>query len=440
MHPDWKTVYNYYGTWQIVGVLKSENAHEPGLYKKSAPVASDTARGREIESDIVSSETIIMVMACHVSPSSMKGLVASLATFSIILRVCLIISAADCGPAKMARLVPAMYVFGDSTLDVGNNNYLPGPNVPRANMPLNGVDFPGGARATGRFSNGYHVADFIGMKLGLKESPPAYLSLAPRPTSLLLSALATGVSYASAGAGILDSTYAGNNIPLSRQVRYMESTKAAMEARVGNAAVRFLLSRSFFLLSVGSNDLFVFAAAQPTGDVAALYASLVSGYSAAITDLYGMGARKFGIINVGLLGCVPVVRALSATGACNDGLNLLAAGFDDALSSLLAGLAGRLPGLVYSLADSYNLTQAAFANPAASGYVSVDSACCGSGRLGADSVCLPNSTTCADHDRFVFWDRVHPSQRAGERSAAAYFDGAAGFTAPISFDQLARKI
>nr|BAJ87244.1 predicted protein [Hordeum vulgare subsp. vulgare]BAJ96797.1 predicted protein [Hordeum vulgare subsp. vulgare] len=378
---------------------------------------------------------MVMVMG---SPS-MKGLVASLTTFSI-LRVCLIISAAAGGPGKMVRLVPAMYVFGDSTLDVGNNNYLPGPNVPRANMPFNGVDFPGGARATGRFSNGYHVADFIAIKLGLKESPPAYLSLAPRPTALLLSALATGVNYASAGAGILDSTNAGNNIPLSRQVRYMESTKAAMEASVGKAATRLLLSRSFFLFNIGNNDLSVFAAAQPAGDVAALYASLVSGYSAAITDLYAMGARKFGIINVGLLGCVPIVRVLSATGACNDGLNLLSNGFNDALRSLLAGLAARLPGLDYSLADSYNLTQVTFANPAASGYVSIDSACCGSGRLGAESDCLPNSTTCADHDRFVFWDRGHPSQRAGELTAAAFFDGAAGFTAPISFDRLARKV
>uniref|UniRef100_A0A453JKR1 GDSL esterase/lipase n=1 Tax=Aegilops tauschii subsp. strangulata TaxID=200361 RepID=A0A453JKR1_AEGTS len=181
---------------------------------------------------------------------------------------------------------------------------------------------------------------------------------------------ATGVSYASAGAGILDSTNAGNNIPLSKQVRYFGSTKAAMEARVGGAAARVLLSRSFFLFSVGSNDLFVFAAAQPTtGDVAALYASLISGYSAAITDMYGMGARKFGVINVGLLGCVPAVRALSATGGCNDGLNLLSAGFDGALRSLLAGLAARLPGLAYSLADSYNLTQVTFANPAASGTV-----------------------------------------------------------------------
>jgi hypothetical protein len=59
--------------------------------------------------------------------------------------------------------VPAVYVFGDSLLDVGNNNYLPGADVPRANMPYYGVDFPGGARPTGRFSNGYNVADLVGM-------------------------------------------------------------------------------------------------------------------------------------------------------------------------------------------------------------------------------------------------------------------------------------
>jgi hypothetical protein len=31
--------------------------------------------------------------------------------------------------------VPAMYVFGDSTLDVGNNNQLSGKDVPRADKP-----------------------------------------------------------------------------------------------------------------------------------------------------------------------------------------------------------------------------------------------------------------------------------------------------------------
>jgi hypothetical protein len=56
---------------------------------------------------------------------------------------------------------PPIYVFGDSYMDVGNNNFLSGPNVPRANMLYYGVDFPAGI-PTGRFSNGYNTADYIG--------------------------------------------------------------------------------------------------------------------------------------------------------------------------------------------------------------------------------------------------------------------------------------
>jgi hypothetical protein len=69
---------------------------------------------------------------------------------------------------------------------------------------------------------------------------------------------------------------------LSKQVLYFGSTKAKMQAKVGGAAVRILLSRSFFLIGVGSNDMFVFAAA-PSTDVAALYSGLISNYYAAIT-------------------------------------------------------------------------------------------------------------------------------------------------------------
>jgi hypothetical protein len=58
---------------------------------------------------------------------------------------------------------PAMFVFGDSTLDVGNNNYLAGPGVPQANKPYYGIDFPGSV-PTGRFSNGYNIADYLGNK------------------------------------------------------------------------------------------------------------------------------------------------------------------------------------------------------------------------------------------------------------------------------------
>lgn len=54
---------------------------------------------------------------------------------------------------------PALYVFGDSLFDSGNNNLLP--TLARANYPPYGVDFVKGT-ATGRFSNGKTVADFIG--------------------------------------------------------------------------------------------------------------------------------------------------------------------------------------------------------------------------------------------------------------------------------------
>ncbi|KAK3129201.1 hypothetical protein QOZ80_6BG0473590 [Eleusine coracana subsp. coracana] len=153
---------------------------------------------------------------------------------------------------------PAIFVFGDSTLDVGNNNYLTGPDVPRANEPYYGVDFPGSV-PTGRFSNGYNIADYLAKNMGFKSSPPAYLSLVRRTGLLVRSALGAGVSYASAGSGILDSTHAGSNIPLSKQVKNFGATKSQMVAKRGQRAVNHLLSKSVFLFSVGSNDLFVFA-------------------------------------------------------------------------------------------------------------------------------------------------------------------------------------
>ena len=78
--------------------------------------------------------------------------------------LCLVISMEILGAAfgGVLQPPPAMYVFGDSTLDVGNNNYLPGEGVPRANKPYYGIDLPGSGKPTGRFSNGYNIADFVG--------------------------------------------------------------------------------------------------------------------------------------------------------------------------------------------------------------------------------------------------------------------------------------
>jgi hypothetical protein len=56
-------------------------------------------------------------------------------------------------------LVPAIVTFGDSTMDVGNNNNMPGDF--KANFPPYGRDFKNHT-ATGRFCNGKLSTDFTG--------------------------------------------------------------------------------------------------------------------------------------------------------------------------------------------------------------------------------------------------------------------------------------
>jgi phospholipase/lecithinase/hemolysin len=81
---------------------------------------------------------------------------------ALLHRMLLVAAVAAASVAAGAK-VPAMYVFGDSTADVGNNDYLPW-SIARADFPHNGVDFPGG-KPTGRFCNGLIGVDFIGEQL-----------------------------------------------------------------------------------------------------------------------------------------------------------------------------------------------------------------------------------------------------------------------------------
>jgi len=97
-----------------------------------------------------------------------------------------------------AGKVPALIVFGDSTVDAGNNNFIP--TVARGNFPPYGRDFDRGV-ATGRFSNGRLVTDFLSEAFGLPSSVPAYLD-----PGYTIDQLATGVSFASGGTGLDDLT------------------------------------------------------------------------------------------------------------------------------------------------------------------------------------------------------------------------------------------
>ena len=94
--------------------------------------------------------------------------------------------------------VPAIIVFGDSSVDTGNNNVIS--TVLKSNFKPYGRDFEGGL-PTGRFCNGRLPPDFISEAFGLKPAIPAYLD--PRYS---ITDFATGVCFASAGTGYDNAT------------------------------------------------------------------------------------------------------------------------------------------------------------------------------------------------------------------------------------------
>ena len=62
--------------------------------------------------------------------------------------------------AAAAAKGPVTYVFGDSMSEVGNNNYFQ-LSLAKANYPWYGIDYPN-AVATGRFTNGRTIGDYMG--------------------------------------------------------------------------------------------------------------------------------------------------------------------------------------------------------------------------------------------------------------------------------------
>ncbi|TVU23208.1 hypothetical protein EJB05_30175, partial [Eragrostis curvula] len=344
-------------------------------------------------------------------------------------------SPAPAPPPAPAAQAPAIFVFGDGTLDVGNNNELTGGEMgdaPHANHLYYGIDFPPGNNPTGRFSNGYNLADFIAMAVGFGMSPPAYASF-PNPGPTKMEGF-TGVNYASAEAGIRMSTNADMTIPLSAQVVNFNGTVAQLKVLLGGRKpLNQFLSKSFFLIGVGTMDLLPESNPfDPPTDDKTKVQRLMDMYAATLTSLHGMGARKFGVINVGLIGCVPSVQGSSGHGGgCDESMNRLAAEFNAALGPLLSGLAAKLPRFRYSLADFYGFSNATFANPSAAGFSNIISACC-------EGPCMPNSyfrAPCSNRKDYWFWDDGYMTEQAAKVTAAAFYSGKA-FITPVNFKRL----
>ncbi|KAL3741772.1 hypothetical protein ACJRO7_017271 [Eucalyptus globulus] len=144
----------------------------------------------------------------------------------------------------------AFLVFGDSTVDPGNNNHLN--TVFKSNFPPYGRDFTNRV-PTGRFSNGRLVSDFMASYVGVKDDVPAYFA-----PNLNFEDLKTGVSFASAGSGYDPLTPKISNVlSLPKQLEYFKEYKKRLMSRMGKQSTADHINNAVFFLSAGTNDFVV---------------------------------------------------------------------------------------------------------------------------------------------------------------------------------------
>ncbi|EXC20533.1 hypothetical protein L484_027087 [Morus notabilis] len=146
----------------------------------------------------------------------------------------------------IAQLAPALYVFGGSTVDAGNNNDIN--TYAKSNYGPYGVDFPCGV--TGRPTNGYTMADFIAESLGLKL-PPAFRLVDTQTYNDC-----QGFNYASSSAGILPESGFKGSLSLGEQVGLFRKTvEEYLPLHLKNKDdLSNHLSKSIFLFVMGVND------------------------------------------------------------------------------------------------------------------------------------------------------------------------------------------
>ncbi|KAL5131956.1 GDSL esterase/lipase [Glycine soja] len=316
--------------------------------------------------------------------------------------------------AKGQPLVPALFIFGDSVVDVGNNNHLY--TVVKANFPPYGRDFKN-HNPTGRFCNGKLASDYTAENLGFTSYPPAYLNLKAKGNNLL-----NGANFASAASGYYDPTAKlYHAIPLSQQLEHYKECQNILVGTVGQSNASSIISGSIYLISAGNSDfiqnyyinplLYKVYTADQFSDI------LLQSYVTFIQNIYALGARKIGVTTLPPMGCLPATITLfgSDSNQCVVKLNNDAINFNKKLNTTSQSLQKSLSGLKLAILDIYQPLYDLVTKSSENGFFEARKACCGTGLLETSVLCNQKSIgTCANASEYVFWDGFHPSEAANK--------------------------
>ncbi|KAL5996646.1 hypothetical protein ACLOJK_007565 [Asimina triloba] len=330
----------------------------------------------------------------------------------------------------------AVFVFGDSLVDSGNNNFLV--TSARANMPPYGIDTPSRI-PTGRFSNGLNIADLISIGIGEEPTLP-YLSPELKGERLL-----SGANFASAGIGILNDTGIQfvNIIRMFKQYELFEQYQQRVAALIGAAEAQQLVNQALYLITVGGNDfvnnyyLVPYSARSRQFSLPDYVDYIISEYKKLLVRIYELGARRVIVTGTGPIGCVPAELAQrSPSGVCALELQRAAGLYNPQLEQMLLQLNSQLGTDVFIAANTNRMATDFIYNPQAYGFVTSRIACCGQGLYNGIGLCTVFSNLCPDRNLYAFWDAFHPTEKANRIIVNRILSGTTAYIKPMNLSSL----
>lgn len=330
----------------------------------------------------------------------------------------------------------AFFVFGDSLVDNGNNNYLA--TTARADSPPYGIDYPT-HRPTGRFSNGLNIPDIISEAIGSEPTLP-YLSPELQGEKLLV-----GANFASAGIGILNDTGIQflNIIRISQQLQYFQQYQQRVAALIGEDATQQLVNGALVLITLGGNDfvnnyyLVPFSARSRQFALPDYVRYLISEYRKILEILYELGARRVLVTGTGPIGCVPAeIAQRGRNGQCSVELQTAASMFNPQLVEMLNELNGDIGSTVFVAANAFKMNMDFITSPERYGFVTSKVACCGQGPYNGIGLCTPLSNLCPNRDVYAFWDAFHPTEKANRFIVRQILGGGTDYMHPMNLSTI----
>jgi phospholipase/lecithinase/hemolysin len=275
---------------------------------------------------------------------------------------------------------PAIYVFGDSLSDAGNDWILTKIAQPTQVEPKSPP------YSLGRFSNGAVWAQDLAGRLGLGSLAPSLHG-------------GTDFAYGGAESGptMVHGVATDDVIDLPSQL-----AQFALD-------VKHPKPGALYVLWIGSNDLFDILAATPPlspANVAKTVNEVVNNELAAVAVLRARGMQRLLVLTAPDLGRVPQVADNGATAAAAG--STLAKQFNTALVAKLK-VAAFLGGIDLTVVDAYAEVDTLIAHAAAYGFTDTTTPCWTGTYTGTGGTLC--SASVAVQNGHLFWDHVHPTAR-----------------------------